>query len=71
MGLSNGRNEKNQGVTEENRELYGMNSLVIVSYRKTRIDANSFGAEQTKDILDDARERVKKRKNEENQSHDK
>lgn len=48
-----------------------MNSFVIVPNRKTRIDANSFGAEQTKDILDDARERVKKRKNEENQSHDK
>ena len=43
-----------------------MNSCVIVPYRKTRIDANSFGAEHAKDILDDARERVKKRKNEEN-----
>lgn len=47
-----------------------MNSFVVVPNRKTRIDADSSGAEQAADVLDDSGEGMKNRENKENKSHD-
>lgn len=53
--MGNGGDKEDQRVSEENRKLNGVDSFVIVSNRKARVDASSFAAEPATNGLDNTR----------------